>query len=267
MSMKRYLTTAMLGCFACQAVATQEGADADALAKALSNPVSALISAPFQLNYDEGYAAGEGERWTLNIQPVVPIGISDDWNLISRTITPLIAQDGVIGDGSQSGLGDIVQSVFFSPKEPTGSGWIWGAGPVFMLPTATDDVLGAEQWGIGPTAVTLKQTDSGWTYGALVNHIVSVAGDDARADVNATFLQPFVAKSLGNGRTANVNFESTYDWEASQWTIPLNVSYSKVAKLGMQRLSWQVGARAYLDAPDGGPDWGLRFVVTLLFPK
>ncbi|HEY5809940.1 MAG TPA: hypothetical protein VIT67_18345 [Povalibacter sp.] len=258
---------AALGCcFTSGAFAAGPSADADALAKALSNPVAALISVPFQLNYDEGYALG-GERFTLNIQPVVPISVSEHWNMISRTILPVIEQSDVVNNDSQFGIGDITQSLFFSPKAPTTTGWIWGAGPAFLLPSASDDLLGTEHWAIGPTAVVLKQTESGWTYGALVNHLWSVAGDDDRADVNATFLQPFLSKGLGNGRTATINFEASYDWDGEQWTVPLNLMYSKVTKIGGQMVSFAGGARAYLNAPAGGPDWGLRFVVTLLFPQ
>jgi hypothetical protein len=241
-------------------------ADADALAKQLSNPVAALISVPFQLNYDTGYD-NDGERWLLNVQPVIPMSLNEKWNLISRTIVPLVDQKNVVNDDSQSGLGDIVQSFFFSPKEPTPSGWILGAGPVLLLPTATDDLLGQKQWGLGPTAVALKQTESGWTYGALVNHLWSVAGDDDRPDVNATFLQPFLSKGLGKGVTLTLNTESTYDWEREQWTVPVNFTYSKVTKFGGQLVSLAGGVRGYVDAPGGGPDWGVRFVVTLLYPR
>ncbi len=115
------------------------------LAKQLANPVASLISVPFQLNYDQDYGPlDEGERYTLNIQPVVPISLSEDWNLISRTIAPVIWQEDIIPGESQSGLGDVVQSAFFSPKAPTDSGWIWGVGPVALLPTATEDVLGLD---------------------------------------------------------------------------------------------------------------------------
>ncbi len=251
-----------------QALAQEAPADADALAKALSNPVAALISVPFQLNYDSGYGAGgDGERWSLNMQPVVPISLNADWNVISRTILPVIHQSDVVGNGSDSGIGDVTQSLFFSPKKPTASGWIWGVGPAFLLPTASEDVLGTEQWAIGPTAVVLKQTAAGWTYGALVNYLVSVAGDDDRADINSMFLQPFLSKGLGKGRTVTVNLESTYDFEGDAWNIPLNLSYSKVTKIGGQLVSFTGGARGYLETPAGGPDWGLRFVVTLLYPK
>lgn len=258
--------TAVFAAIAAPAFSQQSGASADELAKQLSNPVAALISVPFQFNYDTGYEDG-GERWSLNIQPVVPIGISEHWNMISRTILPVVDQSDVINGDSQSGLGDVTQSLFFSPKKPTASGWIIGVGPAFLLPTATDDLLGTEKWAIGPTAVVLKQTEGGWTYGALVNHLWSVAGDEDRADVSATFMQPFLSRGIGKGRTLTVNLESTYDWEAGQWTIPVNFTYSKVTKLGGQLVSFAGAARAYLDAPEGGPDWGLRFVVTLLYPK
>jgi hypothetical protein len=243
-------------------------ADADALAKQLSNPVAALISVPFQLNYDDGYGeGGDGDRYTLNVQPVAPFSISARWNVISRTILPIISQDGVIGDGGQSGLGDTTQSLFFSPKAPTASGWIWGAGPAFLLPTATEDELGTEQWAIGPTIVALKQTADGWTYGALWNYLVSVAGDEDRADVNSTFFQPFLAKAFKGGRTLTVNLESSYDFEGEHWNIPVNLVYSKVTKIGGHMVSFAGGARYYAEAPPGGPEWGARFVVTLLFPK
>lgn len=242
--------------------------NADELAKQLSNPVASLTSVPLQSNYDEGLGAGEGGRFLLNVQPVIPISIGNDWNMISRTIVPLISQEDILPDsGSQSGFGDVTQSLFFSPKAHTRSGWIWGVGPALLLRTASDDLLGSDKWGAGPTAVALKQTAGGWTYGALGNHLWSFAGDDARVDVSSTFLQPFLTKGLGQGRTLSVNFESTYDWKGRQWTVPFNIGYSKVAKLGGQLVSYQAGARYYFEAPDNGAEWGLRFTFTLLFPQ
>ena len=241
--------------------------DAD-LAKQLSNPVASLISVPFQFNYDSGFGPEDGHRRTLNIQPVIPISINEDWNLISRTIVPIISQSDVAGpSGDQFGLGDITQSFFFSPKEPTEAGIIWGVGPVFLLPTATDDLLGSGKFGIGPTAVVLKQQDS-WTVGALANHIWSVAGDSDRSDISATFLQPFVSYTTSNSWTFGVNLESSYDWENDEWSVPVNFQVSKLLQLGEQPISVTAGARYWAEAPEiGAEGWGFRLALTMLFPK
>jgi hypothetical protein len=240
---------------------------ADELAKKLSNPVASLISVPFQFNGDFGYGTEDGTRANLTIQPVIPTSISEDWNLITRIIVPITSQNDIAGDsGHQFGLGDTTPSFFFSPKKPTDGGLIWGVGPVFLLPTATDDLLGTGKYGIGPTAVFLKQT-SGWTYGALINQIWSVGGLSSRPDVSSTFLQPFAAKALGKGRTLTFNFESTYDWENEKWSVPFNVQYSKVTKWGDQLVSVTGGVRGWVETPGKGPDWGVRIVITLLYPK
>jgi hypothetical protein len=238
------------------------------LAKKLANPVAALISVPFQLNWDQKIGpADDGTRYQLNVQPVVPVALNDDWNLISRTIVPVISQRHIFpGAGSQFGLGDTVQSVFFSPKEPV-DGLTWGAGPVLLLPTGTDTLLSGRKWGLGPTGVVLKQAGP-WTYGALANHIWSVAGSNSRADINATFVQPFVSYTTPDAVTYTLNTESTYDWEARQWSVPLNAVVSKVTKLGDQLVSFGGGVRYWADSPDAGAKgFGLRVVVALLFPK
>lgn len=135
-----------------------------------------------------------------------------------------------------------------------------------MWPTATDDLLGGEQWGAGPTALALKQVGP-WTYGALVNHIWSYAGEDDRADISATFLQPFVSYITKTKTTFSFNAESTYDWEREQWTVPLNFVISQLFKVGSQPVQAFAGGRYYVEGPDNGPEWGLRAGFTLLFPK
>ena len=239
------------------------------LAKQLANPVAALVSVPFQYNYDADIGpADDGTRHTINIQPVVPISLDEKWNIISRTILPLVSQDDISPNaGSQSGTGDIVQSLFFSPKAPSEAGWIWGVGPVFLLPTGSDDLLTADKWGVGPTAVALKQ-ENGWTYGALANHIWSFAGEDNRSDISATFVQPFLSFTTPDAITYAINTESTYDWKNSDWTIPLNATVSKVTKFGDQLVSVGGGIRYWVDGPSSAPEGiGIRAVVTLLFPK
>lgn len=236
------------------------------LAKKLQNPVADLVSVPLQFNYDEGFGPDDASRLTLNIQPVIPFSLNEDWNLISRTIVPVIYQDS-IADGLDSdfGIGDTLQSLFFSPVEPI-DGWIIGAGPVGLLPTGTDPQLRSEQLGLGPTAVALRQHD-GWTYGALVNHIWGVTESDDRPDVNATFLQPFLSHTWPSATTLTLNAEMTYDWTAAELTLPLNLMLSQVLTLGDRPVQLQFGGRYYADAPPGGPEWGLRFTLTFLFPK
>lgn len=249
-------------------VGQEAGHDTEhALAMKLQNPVAALISVPFQSNFEWGGGPGsEGFKYTLNFQPVIPISISEDWNLISRTIVPVIQQHDVVPNSSQGGLGDILQSAFFSPKAPGLGGIIWGIGPAFLLPTSTADNLGAQKFAIGPTTVFLRQ-DAGWTYGMLNNHLVSTGGTHSTEDVNATYFQPFLSFTTKSYTTVAVNTESTYDWEASKWTVPLNLMVSQLLKIGGQPMQFQLGPKLYVAGPTGAPDWGIRFAYTLLFPK
>jgi hypothetical protein len=238
------------------------------LAKQLANPIASLISVPIQINYDSDIGINDkGEKYLTNVQPVIPFSLNDEWNLISRTIIPLVSQDNIFaGTGSQSGIGDTVQSLFFSPKLPTENGWIWGAGPVFLLPTATDDLLGADTWGAGPTAVALRQSGP-WTYGGLANHIWSI-GDEDKADISATFLQPFISYTTKSAVTVAFNTESTYNWKSEEWSVPLNLMVTKVTKIGNQLISVGGGLRYWVESPQSGPEgFGLRVVFTMLFPK
>lgn len=243
--------------------------EAAELAKKLANPIASLVSVPVQYNYDEYGGANDGAAaHVLNIQPVIPLSLNENWNMITRTILPLIdRQDFQLDAMNESGLGDIVASQFFSPKSPTAGGWIWGVGPVELLPTATDDVLGGEQWGIGPTAVALKQSGS-WTVGFLTNHIWSVAGEDERDDVSATFMQPFASYVTKTKTTFSMNTETTYDWENEQWSVPVIASVAQLFKIGPQILQLAVAGKYWAESPDNGQeDWGVRVQLTFLFPK
>lgn len=248
-----------------QAPASSAAAEAQELAKKLSNPVASLISVPMQSNFDYRIGTGSGWRYTLNVQPVIPVKLSPKWNMISRTIIPFIHQSKVVGTTSQTGLGDITQSLFFSPNktEP----FIWAVGPVFLVPTATNANLGTQKFGIGPTVLALKQAH-GWTYGILMNHIWSVAGKSSRASVNSTFVQPFVSYTTKDAWTYGLNTESTYDWKGHAWAIPINPQISKLVRFGKQPVSFAFGPKCWVTAPSGGPEaCSLRIVVTALFPK
>ena len=243
--------------------------DQTELAKKLANPISSLISVPIQVNYDKDIGPQEeGSKWVINIQPVIPFSMNENWNIITRTIMPLIDQEDIPVPGQgESGLGDIVASQFFSPKALTATGWTWGVGPVWLLPTATDDSLGGEKWGIGPTAVALKQSGP-WTYGMLFNHIWSFAGDDDRTDINSTFLQPFLAYVTRTRTTFSINTESTYDWESEEWSVPINLTVAQMLRIGKLPVQIALAARYWVDTPETGPEgWGGRFQFTFLFPK
>ncbi|MDN5870421.1 MAG: transporter [Nitrococcus sp.] len=249
--------------------AAAQGDQSTGLAKKLANPVASLISVPFQYNYDDSYGPNEkGSKSQLNIQPGIPLSLSSDWNLITRTIVPVIFLDDIPTPGnSDSGLGDTTASQFFSPKAPASGGWIWGVGPVELIPTATKSTLGAEKWGLGPTAVVLKQKGP-WTYGALANHIWSVAGDDDRPDISQTFMQPFLAYITRTSTTFTLNTESTYDWKAENWSVPINALVSQLLKLGPVPIQLSLGARYWMESPDNAAEgWGLRAQLTLLFPR
>jgi hypothetical protein len=239
------------------------------LAKQLSNPIASLISVPLQYNLDDYGGANDGAAVSkLLVQPVVPFSLNEDWNLITRTIIPLVdQQDFPLAAMNESGLGDITTSLYFSPKSPTAGGWIWGAGPVLLLPTATQDVLGTEKWGIGPTGVVLKQSGP-WTVGLLAGHIWSVAGDDSRNDVSATTMQPFFSYTTKMHTTVGAYTESVYDWKGEQWQVPLIVQAGQLFKIGPQIMQLAVAGKYWAEAPDNGPEgWGLRLQLTLLFPK
>lgn len=260
----------VLAAAACALGATDAAAQsADELARQLANPVASLVSVPFQNNWDRRIGPLEaGARYTLNVQPVIPVPLGADWNLVTRMILPVVAQSDIApGTGRDRGVGDAVVSVFLSPAAPTAGGWIWGAGPVMLVPTGSEDRLTADRWGLGPTAVALRQ-DGPWSYGALVNHIVSVGSGRGRPDVGVTLLNPFVTYSLGGGTSVTLQTEISRDWERGDTSAPVALIVGQVIKVGGQLMQVSAGPRWYAADFDNGPrGWGFRLGVSLLFPK
>jgi len=267
------LSVVCLITFSLNAQTQEDGShSAEDLAKKLANPVAELISVPLQNNFNFNFGPLDGFNYTLNIEPVIPISLNEKWALYSRTIIPIISLNDVTGPGNnETGLGDIVQSLFLSPKEVK-NGIVWGIGPVFLLPTATDDVLGLKKWGAGPNAVVLKMQGQ-WTYGALVNHVWSYAGEGREvppgrdADVSASFFQPFITYATKTGFSVTIDAENTQDWNNDEFGGFTALKFQKIVKFGKQMMQLGGGPKIFYGNSPFIGDWGLQATVILLFPE
>jgi len=258
----------VLACLGMPATAQPAGPSAEDLAKAAQNPVAAMISVPFQSNTNFGYGPYGETQEILNIQPVVPFSLSEHWNLITRTILPVMSQPQLYPDGDRTfGIGDLNPTLFLSPK--TDGSFIWGAGPVFLLPTASDEDLGTGKWGAGPSAVGVFSKGP-WVVGALVNNIWSFAGDPSRPEVNQMTLQPFINYNLKEGWYLSSSPILTANWNAEpddRWVVPVGGSVGRVFHLGKQAVNASLGGYYNVITPEDGADWQLRAQIQFLFPK
>ncbi len=241
--------------------------DETELARETENPLAKLITFPVQHNWDFGISPDEAMKYTVKLQPIIPFQLETNWYLLTRTILPVTyAAPSAPGDHSQSGLEDTSLSLFLSPKWAGPAGLFWGAGPAFQLPTATDEDWGDGKWGLGPTFAVSKQ-QGGWTGYILARHIWSVTGEDDRQPVSETLIQPSLAYTFKTSTTIGVVSEASYDWQAEQWKVPLNLTVSQLFRVAKVPFKLTLGGRLYAERPAGGPDWGLRFTMTFLFPK
>jgi len=244
---------------------------AEDLAKAAQNPIGNLISVPFQNNTNFDVGPQGGTQNILNIQPVIPFTVNEDWNIITRTILPLIWQPGFVpGEGTTFGLGDLQLSGFLSPSVPGAGGLIWGVGLITQMPTDTND-LGNKNWGLGPTAVVLKlEKGSPWVYGVLVNNVWSLTSDHRGGSYSNFLIQPFVNYNFPDGTYINTAPIITADWKAEsgqQWTVPLGLGVGKIFRFSKLPVNTQLGAYYNVVKPDNGANWQLRAQVQFMFPK
>ncbi|MBW2243158.1 MAG: hypothetical protein JRH01_14325 [Deltaproteobacteria bacterium] len=242
------------------------GANPDVeLAKKSQNPVGDLISVPFENNFDGGFGPKDALIYTLNLKPVYPLTLGEDWTLINRLTLPIIHQgERVSGEGNKFGLGDSVYQAFFSPKD---SPVIWGAGPAFLFPTHTSPRLGNDKWGVGPTAVLLAKPGP-WLVGGLVQHLWSFAGSGDGVSLSSA--QYFVNYNFGNGWYLTSTPTMTANWKKNAgdtWTIPVGGGIGNLLRIGGAPVDIKLQGFGYPERPTGGPDWSVQLTFKLLFPK
>ena len=258
-----------------------ESGDSGDLAKASQNPVGNLVSLPFQNNTSFGIGPNDAISNVLNIQPVYPVGLSRKWNLINRGIVPVIYREEVLpalGIGDATGLGDISYTGFISPAQP--GKLIWGVGPSFLFPTATEDRWASDKWS-GGAGVVLLAMPGHWVLGVLVQNVWSFAGDDDADDVNQLLLQPIINYNFSKGWYFTSVPVITANWEAdsdNRWTVPVGGGFGKVTKWGKQPVDLSLAAFYNVEQPNPlvgqgvnldnqGETWTLRLQLKLLFPK
>jgi len=234
--------------------------------KAAQNPIASMYVLPFQNNTQFGIGTENRTQNITNIQPVIPIGISKNVNLIFRTIIPIINQP-IADNQTKFGMGDIALSLFFTPRKP--GKLIWGVGPAIGLATATDPTLGTGKWSAGPAIIILVQP-GGWTLGFTAQNTWSFAGQSDRGDVNAFYLNAFIVRNIAKGWYVNTAPIITANWEAEsgqEWLIPMGAGVGKIFRIGKLPMNAQVGYYNYIVAPDNGPKWQLRAQLNFMFPK
>jgi hypothetical protein len=205
----------------------------------------------------------------LNIQPVIPINLTADWNLITRTIVPVIYEPYISpAAGNAAGMDDAQIALYLSPAAPKDS-IIWGVGPAISFPTATERYLGQGKFSAGLSAVVLTIRGP-WLVGLLATDSTSVGGESDRPDVHQFLVQPFVNFNFPHGWYLASSPIITANWKASsdeRWTVPLGGGGGKILRIGTQRLNVHVQAFDNVVHPHDAGNWTLRVQVQLLFPR
>ena len=250
---------------ASQAWAAESGSDTTSLAKAAQNPVANMISLPFQNNTDFNFGPDDDTLNTLNIQPVLPFSLNENWNIITRTIIPVVSQPGLTpGQDRETGLGDTSFSAFFSPA--VADKLIWGVGPAVLLPTNTDKRLGADEWGAGPSVVLLTMPGH-WVIGTLVSNIWDI---DGNTPINRLTWQYFINYNFSGGWYLTSSPIMTANWEAEsgeEWTVPVGGGFGRIFRIGKQPINAQLQYFQNLENPDNTGDWSIRAQLQFMFPK
>ena len=261
----KHLNLAAAICLMLGGIECSVAQDSTELAKAAQNPLASMISLPFQSNTNFDYGPEEKTQEVLNIQPVMPFELNDDWLLVTRTILPVISQPALTPEGDRTnGLGDTTFTGWFVPAET--QKWTWGLGPVLVLPTSTDDELGAGEWAGGASFVALTMPGN-WVLGSLISNVWDISGSE---EINSFTWQPIINYNLSDGwYLASVPL-ITANWEADsdqRWTVPIGMGAGKILRIGKQPINVSSHVYYNLEKPDTVGDWSLRLQFQLMFPK
>ncbi len=242
-------------------------ASTEALAKAAQNPIASMINVPIQSNIDPNWGPEDDTLAVTNIQPVLPFSLNEDWNLVTRTILPIITQPGVLADqGRETGTGDALFTGFFVPAKATEI--TWGVGPVVRLPTSSNERLGADEWGAGASAVALAMPGR-WVIGGLISNLWGISEDDGK-ETNLFTLQPFINYNFDRGWYVTTSPIVTANWEASsgeKWTVPIGIGVGRIFKVGSQAMNAQAHYYYNFEKPENTGDWSIRLQLQFMFPK
>ncbi len=262
--MKRSLITLISIVSVATAFAEPEEASSADLAAAAQNPLASMISLPFQNNTTFDMDPGDETLNVLNIQPVWPFKVSKDWNLITRTIIPIVSQPD-FPNSNREGIGDTSVTGWLSPTKPINN-WTVGVGPVLSIPTATRSSLGADQFGGGVSAVGVY-IKKPWVAGALVNNVWGMENTD---NLNTFLFQYFVNYNLPKGWYLVTAPVITADWNArsgQKWIVPFGGGVGKLIKVGNLPINANAQVYRNVEKPSNYGDWSLRLQLQFMFPK
>ncbi len=246
-----------------------------AIVKISQNPVGNITIFPFQNNFNYGYGPYTRLQYNLNVQPVFPIMLSQNWTLVARTIIPVVNQPSSspptvcaspYGCPSTFGLSDVQEQLFFGPKTKPDK-LIWAAGPIFQFPSATPNTLGSAKWAAGPTFVALLMPGK-WVIGALTSQLWSFAGPASRSNISSFLLQPFVNYNLKDGWALTTGPIITANWVSTQnkWAVPVGGGVAKTFKDGVQLMQISVQYYTWVTRPLSSPQTDLKMNWSLLWP-